>query len=131
MFAFDNNDFEAYRAEAKQRWGGTAAYAEYEKKNRDGFQEKIRAAGMESVMGEFALCLKSGADPDSAEAQALVRKLQDYITENFYTCTNPILAGLGQMYVTDERFKSNIDKHGCGTAEFISKAVEVYCSKIT
>ena len=56
-----------------------------------------------------------------------MKKLQDYITENFYHCTDDILAGLGQMYACDERFKNNIDKCGEGTAEFVSKAIEVYC----
>ena len=71
--------------------------------------------------------MESGAAPDSASAQALVEKLQCYITEHFYTCTKPILAGLGQMYTADERFKHNIDQHGGGTAEFISEAIRVYC----
>ena len=59
--------------------------------------------------------------PDSVETQKLVEKLQKHITDNFYTCTNDILAGLGQMYVCDERFKNNIDKHAEGTAKFVSK----------
>ena len=53
--------------------------------------------------------------------------MQRCITENFYTCTNEILAGLGQMYVVDERFKNNIDKHGEGTAEFVSQCINSYC----
>ena len=64
----------------------------------------------------------------SPEAQALVKELQNYITENYYTCTNEILAGLGQMYGADERFKTNIDKHSPGTAEFISQAIKIYCN---
>ena len=63
------------------------------------------------------------------EAQALVAKLQAHITENYYTCTDEILAGLGKMYVADERFKKNIDKYGDGTAEFASEAIAVYCRK--
>ena len=70
--------------------------------------------------------MNSGEAPDSKESQNLVEKLQNYITENFYTCTKEILAGLGQMYVADERFKNNIDKHSVGTAEFVSKAIEYY-----
>ena len=70
--------------------------------------------------------MKSGATPDSAEVQELVKKLQNYITENYYTCTDEILAGLGQMYLADERFKSNIDKYAVGTAEFVSKAISIY-----
>ena len=70
--------------------------------------------------------MKSGTEPSSTEAQALVKKLQDYITENYYTCTDEILKGLGQMYVADERFKNNIDKYAAGTAEFVSEAIKVH-----
>ena len=63
--------------------------------------------------------------PDSETAQRLVKKLQDYITTNFYHCTDDILAGLGQMYICDERFKNNIDKNGEGTAEFVSEAIKI------
>ena len=70
--------------------------------------------------------MKSGAEPSSDEAQALVKKLQDYITDNYYTCTDEILAGLGKMYVADERFQSNIDKYAIGTAEYASSAIKIY-----
>ena len=74
-------------------------------------------------MAEFAACRKQGCSPESAEARALVQKLQDYITVHFYRCTDPILAGLGEMYVADERFRNNIDRHGEGTAAFIRQAI--------
>ena len=84
---------------------------------------------MMAIFSEFATCKASGANADSAEAQALVAKLQAHITDNYYTCTDEILAGLGKMYVADERFKKNIDKYGEGTAEFAADAIEVYCRK--
>ena len=69
-------------------------------------------------------------NPASDEAQAAVAKLQQCITDNYYTCTKQILRGLGQMYVADERFRQNIDNAGGkGTAAFISRAIEIYCSK--
>ena len=68
----------------------------------------------------------SGASADSAETQALVAKLQAHITANYYACTDEILAGLGKMYVADERFKKNIDKYGEGTAEFASEGIRIY-----
>jgi hypothetical protein len=80
-----------------------------------------------AIFVEFAASKDSGASADSTEAQALVAKLQAYITANYYTCTDEILAGLGKMYVADERFKKNIDKYGEGTAEFASNAIEVFC----
>ena len=62
---------------------------------------------MNAVFAEFARLMRSDALPDSAEVQSAVMTLQAYITEHFYTCTKEILAGLGQMYVADERFKSS------------------------
>ena len=79
------------------------------------------------IFAKFSECRNNGNTADSDEAQALVKELQDYITENYYTCTNQILAGLGQMYIADERFKNNINKNGNGTADFASKAIEIYC----
>ena len=68
-------------------------------------------------------------EPGETKEQALAAKLQAHITENFYTCTDKILTGLGKMYVCDVRFKSNIDKYGEGTAEFAAEAIAIYCRK--
>ncbi len=118
-----------YAFEVKQRFGETEAYKEYEQKtvnyNKDKWQEVND--GLMVIFTEFAECIKNGHTADSDDAQALVKELQTYITENYYTCTTEILAGLGQMYVADERFKTNIDKNGDGTAAFVSKAIEIYC----
>ena len=84
---------------------------------------------MDHIIADFALCMRKGEHPDSNEAQNLVKTLQNYITENYYLCTNEILAGLGQMYIADERFTNNIDKHADGTAAYICEAIAVYCSK--
>ena len=82
---------------------------------------------MDTIMGAFAQCMTRGETPDSAQAQSLVKTLQDYITTHYYQCTNAILAGLGQMYTADERFRQNIDRHGEGTAQFVSDAIANYC----
>ena len=84
---------------------------------------------MMAIFAEFAACKGSGAFADSAEAQMLIAKLQLHITENYYTCTDEILTGLGKMYVADERFKKNIDKYGEGTAEFASEGIRIYVEK--
>ncbi|MBR2405600.1 MAG: TipAS antibiotic-recognition domain-containing protein [Clostridia bacterium] len=120
-----------YDLEVKQRWGDTKAYKEHSEKTANYSKEKWKAVtdGLMTVLAKFAACMKVGHTADSTEAQTLVKELQNYITENYYTCTNKILAGLGQMYVTDERFKNNIDKHATGTAAFISQAITAYCRK--
>ena len=113
--------------EVKEKWGQTQAYREYEEKKHT--RQDPDALGMDRIMAEFALCMKKGEAPDSAQAQSLVKALQDHISENFYHCTPEILAGLGQMYVADERFQQNIDKHANGTAAFICEAIKIYCRK--
>ena len=120
-----------YSKESFERWGDTSAYREHEQKTKNYTKEKWAEAndGMMAIFAEFAVCKESGAEVDSNEAQALVAKLQAHITENYYTCTDEILAGLGKMYVADERFKKNIDNYAEGTAEFASAAIEVYCRK--
>ena len=117
--------------ETRTRWGDTSAYREHEQKTKNYTKEKWAEAndGLMAIFAEFAACKNIGASADSAEAQALVAKLQAHITANYYTCTDEILAGLGKMYVADERFKKNIDNHGEGTAEFASEAIAVYCRK--
>ena len=117
-----------YETEARSRWGDTSAYREHERKTKKYTKEKWAEAnnGLMAIFAEFAACKESGVSAESAEAQALVAKLQAYITANYYTCTDEILAGLGKMYVADERFKKNIDKYGEGTAEFAAEGIRIY-----
>ena len=131
MKAFDNSEFEKHKDEAKEKWGKTDAYKEHAERTKNYSKQKWNdlAEEMDHIMAEFAVCIRKVKAPDSAEVQNLVKMLQDHISENYYLCTNQILAGLGQMYVADERFKSNIDKHADGTAEFICEAIEIYCRK--
>lgn len=126
---FDNSEYEnacqKYADEAKEKWGNTSAYRESREKTAGYSSDKWRLvySGMDNIFEEFANCVKCGAEPSSEKAQTLVKRLQNYITVNFYDCTDGILAGLGQMYVGDQRFKDNIDKHGDGTAEFIAASI--------
>ena len=117
-----------YKTEARSRWGDTDAYREHEQKTKNYTKEKWAEAndGLMAIFAEFAACKNSGVSADSAETQALVTKLQAHITANYYTCTDEILAGLGKMYVCDERFKKNIDKYGDGTAEFAAEGIGIY-----
>ena len=117
-----------YKTEVYSRWGNTNAYREHEQKTKHYTKEKWTEAndGLMAIFAEFAACKDNGASADSTEAQALVAKLQAHITANYYTCTDEILAGLGKMYVADERFRNNIDKYGEGSAEFVAKSIEEF-----
>ena len=114
-----------YEVEAKELYENTDAYREYENKTKGYSKEKWADAAIEiqNIFAEFYKCKKNKENVDSPMVSALVRKLQKHITENYYTCTDEILKGLGKMYISDQRFKNNIDKCGEGTAEYISAAI--------
>ncbi|NLV35925.1 MAG: MerR family transcriptional regulator [Clostridiaceae bacterium] len=130
---FDMTEIEAnkkkYAAEVKERWGDTTAYAESEEKtgSYDEAQWRILSGEGKSILQEFGK--NRDIQPDSKEAQDLVKKWQEYISANFYTCTKEILSCLGVMYIGDERFTQNIDQNGEGTAAFMAAAIEVFCTK--
>ena len=117
-----------YETEVRERYGNTVAYREHEQKTKNYTEEKWAEAndGLMAIFAEFSACKNRGVSADSVEAQALVAKLQAHITANYYTCTDEIFAGLGKMYVADERFKKNIDKYGEGTAEFAAEGIRIY-----
>ena len=126
--AFDRSELEEYKEEARRRWGGSDAFRAYEAQDA-GKTDEVRQGESDGLMAVFAEMGKlRSKNPESAEAQALVATLQAYISEHYYPCSDEILAGLGQMYVADDRFRKNIDEAGGeGTAIFAGKAIAVYC----
>ena len=127
--AFDTSKLEEYTAQAKAMWGTTPAYQEYEQKSKDRTAAQNRDLN-EQMMQIFAeIGAVKGDDPASGSAQALIRKLRDFITEHFYACTDEILSGLGQMYAAGGEMTENIDRYGGeGTAAFTDAAIRISCS---
>ena len=126
--AFNTEKIENYKAEAKKKWSDTEAYREYETKSADYTEEKEQtlAKGLMEIFKEFGQ--QAEKSPADVDVQRLVKKLQDYITANYYTCTKNILSGLGQMYAAGGEMTENIDAAGGkGTAEFAAKAIAEYC----
>ena len=125
--AFDTSKLEEYTRKAKEQWGDSKAFAEYEQKSASRSTDDEKKLWSD-FMKLFEKCGKlKDSDPKSTEAQAIVKDIQNYITQNFYECTNEILAGLGKMYAAEGEFKANIDKAGGkGTAEFVSRAIAEY-----
>lgn len=128
--AFDTKKMDEYAAQAKESWGKTEAYKEFEEKSKSWTKETEKNLEVEvmSLFVEFGEM--KDLDPADPKVQAQVKKLQDYFTENFYNCTNQILSGLGRMYAGGGDFTESIDRvGGQGTAEFTHKAIEIYCGK--
>ena len=126
--AFDTHKIDEYAAAAKASWGTTPEYREYEQKAKERTAEQQQAINtqMMNIFSEFGAIRHE--EPSVKKAQKLVEKLQNFITENFYTCSKEILAGLGRMYAEDGAFTDNIDTvGGVGTAEFAHRAIEIYC----
>ena len=128
--AFDTRKIDEYAEQAKASWGKTDAYKEYEQKASKRSMEEQQSINAR-LMGIFAEFGKiRNQDPESAEAVELAKKLQDFITEHFYKCTDEILLGLGSMYAGGGEFTTNIDKVGGeGTAVFADKVIQALCRK--
>ena len=122
-----------YADEAREKWGGTEAYEESEERTKSYDEGKWQKVNDEQgiILSEFAAFAAEGVKPDSSEAMALAARWQKYISDNFYKCTDEILAGLAEMYIADERFKTNLDKAGEGTAEFMSATIKSYVENKT
>lgn len=126
--AFDTKKIDEYAKRAKEQWGKTPEYKEFEKKTQNMSTEEELAMVDEfmQIFAEFGKMMS--LEPSDEKVQAQVKNLQDYITEHFYTCTKEILNGLGKMYSAGGEFTENIDKAGGpGTAAFTAEAIEVYC----
>lgn len=128
--AFDNSKMEEYAAQARASWGHTPEYREFKEKSKgwaEGEKQRI-SVQMMAIFTEFGTML--GEAPESEKVQGQVKKLQDFITEHFYKCSDEVLYGLGQMYAGGGDFTANIDKAGgAGTAEYVFQAIRIYCKK--
>lgn len=128
--AFDTKKIDEYAAQAKASWGTTPEYHEYEEKAKDRTVEQQKSINVQmmDIFVEFGKIREEG--PASERAQVLVKTLQDFITEHFYTCSKEILASLGKMYAGGGDFTTNIDTvGGVGTAEFANEAIKIFCDK--
>lgn len=126
--AFDKTKIDEYARKAKEEWGDTSEYKEFAMKDKNRTEEEKK-----HMVQNFMLLFKEAGtikneDPASDKAQDLVKRIQQYISDNMYNCSKDILAGLGKMYTGGGEFTENIDAAGGeGTAEFVGKAISIYC----
>lgn len=130
--AFDMKEIEEqvknYGAEAEERWGRSDAWKESRKRTSRYSEKEWAAIKAEEDHIYRSLGASMTLEPDDPAVQALVARWQSHLTKWFYECTPEILAGLGEMYVLDQRFAENIDRYGKGLAVFFRDAIRVYCS---
>ena len=129
--AFDTKKIDEYAKQAKESYGSTPAYKEFEEKSkgRSKEQEKAIGVGMMNIFADMGKLLS--LQPSDDVVQAKVNELRTYITENFYNCTPEILFSLGQMYAGGGSMTENINNYaGEGTAEFAAAAIQIYCARL-
>lgn len=130
MSTFDMNEIERIKNEYKQevidRWGDSDAYKESERKTKSYGKDDWEKINKKQEKIFTLFYLNKDKDVNSKDVKDLVKSWQDFISDNFYSCSDEILSGLADMYIGDERFKNNIDKFGDGTAEFMHKAIKAY-----
>ena len=128
--AFDTQKMDEYAKKAKETWSKTPEYKEFESRHKDKTVEDDKAMTQDfmALFTEFGEMKTK--DPGDSDVQTMVAKLQAFITEHFYTCSDTILGELGKMYAADGEMRDNIDKAGGpGTGEFAGKAIAVYCGR--
>ena len=126
--AFDTKKIDEYTKKAKEQWGASPEFKEFEEKTQnwtDGDKKGVYADFIK-IFENFGKIKNS--NPASKEAQELVKELQEYISNHFYKCSDEVLAGLGKMYAGGGEFTDNINSYGGeGTADFVYEAIKVYC----
>jgi len=128
--AFDTKKIDEYAKQARESYGSTPAYKEFEQKSkgRSKEEEKTLGIGMMELFADFGKLLTHS--PEEEIVQKKVAELQAFITKHYYTCTPEILSSLGEMYAGGGSMTENIDAYaGKGTAEFAAKAIRIYCGK--
>ena len=126
--AFDTRKIDEYAKQAREQWGATPQYKEFEEKNANRTLSELKDTGdqLMALIAEFGRM--KDLDPANDRPQAQVKRLQDFITAHYYHCTNEILSGLGKMYAGGGEFTENIDRAGGeGTADYVNRAIEIYC----
>ncbi|MBB3086772.1 MerR family transcriptional regulator [Geodermatophilus sabuli] len=122
---------EEYEAEAEQRWGDTEAWAQSQRRTRAYTKDdwvRVKGEG-EDVETRFAAALRAGVPADSEPAMDLAEEHRQQISRNFYDCTLEIHAGLGRMYVEDERFTAHYERIAPGLAQYVSDAIRANAAR--
>ncbi|MDX2357871.1 MerR family transcriptional regulator [Dietzia sp. PP-33] len=123
IFGTDWN--EEWQTEAEQRWGDTPQWEQSQQRTSSMSKEDWRRvkAETDALNSDLAAARRSGVDPASPEAAALVGRHRASISE-FYDCTRSMQVLLARMYRQDQRFAETYDSLEPGLTEWIIAAVE-------
>jgi DNA-binding transcriptional MerR regulator len=128
---FGGFDPTEYEAEAKERWGETDAYKQSAQRTSRYGKEDWARIGREAdgINQRFLTLMAAGTPAEDEAAMDVAEAHRQHISKWFYDCPKPAHAGLGQLYVADQRFQDNIDKAGVGLARYMSAAIVANSSR--
>ena len=118
-----------YEQEARQRWGDEAVNRSSARvQSMTPAQQAQTARTMDSL---FIQCAALRSMPaDTPQVQQLVGQLFHFFTADLHIPFTPqAFAGLGRLYVEDERFQKNIDRHGQGLSVFLRDAMAYWAAQ--
>ena len=130
--AFDTSKMDEYARRAKESWGDTPEWSDYERRNAGRTAGENQALGDElmALFAPFGRMAREGADPAGEQARSQAKLIQDFISEHYYACSNEVFAQLGQAYGSGGEFTRNIDAAaGAGAADFAARAVAAYVAR--
>ncbi|MFI1726859.1 MerR family transcriptional regulator [Streptomyces sp. NPDC020489] len=130
---FGDKDPEQYAEEAEQRWGGTEAYAESQRRaaryTKDDW--KRMQAEVAAWSERYGALMAAGEPPTSEAAMDMAEEHRQHICGWFYECPYDMHRCLGEMYVSDERFKAFYDSMRPGLAQHLRAAIDANAARHT
>ena len=122
---------EEYEREAEERWGDTEAWAQSQRRTAAYTKEDWVRVQQEAdaINGRFAEALGAGVPADSEQTMDVAEEHRQHITRWFYDCPPEMHAGLGRMYVEDERFTATYERIAAGLAQYVSTAVQANAAR--
>lgn len=125
--AFWHDHVRTHAAEAKQRWGDTAAYKQSQERTahmtKDDFARIAREGDV--LLQRIAACIDEG--PTSNTAQALIA-IHYANLRVFYDPTPTLYRGLADLYVQDPRFRAHHARFDARLPEFMRDAMLAFCN---
>jgi DNA-binding transcriptional MerR regulator len=125
---FDKSEIESLKKEVNEKYDPKLV-GESETRMKNMSREKWTEIKSDSDAFTKELAELMDRDPADPEVQKLISRHHQWI-ENFYSCNADVYRGLGELYVTDDRFRATYDRYKTGLADFMKKAMQLYAENL-
>jgi MerR family transcriptional regulator, thiopeptide resistance regulator len=122
---FGTDKLDEYAEEAGQRWGGTDAWRESQRRTAAYTKDDwiaIKAEADASING-FAEALRAGEPATGTVAMDVAEAHRQHISRWFYDCDRAMHRGLADIYTGDDRYIAAYDEIEPGLAVYVRDAI--------